>query len=293
MESRQDIQAEEIRSKFPPDWEVPEFRIDFWDGKTRDYCVVVPVINEGERIRQFVHRLRENNIDAIADIIIVDGGSTDGSLKASFLHEHGVRGLLTKTGPGKLSAQLRVAYSFGISSEYLGVVTIDGNNKDDPAGVPELIIALQDGYDFVQASRFIAGGKGVNTPFVRSLAIRLIHAPVLSHFSGFRWTDTTQGFRAYSTTLLNHPGLSIFRSIFFSYELLVFLSYMSPRLGLRCIEVPAIRTYPSGPIPTKISFYRGNLDLLLVLVSAICNRYNPKNMHSIDIERGMSAGHDK
>jgi len=295
MESPQDqeSQAEEIRRKFPPAWEVPEFRVDFWDGKTRDYCVVVPVINEGDRIRQFVHRLKENNIHAIADIIIVDGGSTDGSLKASFLREHGVRGLLTKTGPGKLSAQLRVAYSFAISSEYRGVVTIDGNNKDDPAEVPELIFALQDGYDFVQASRFMAGGNGVNTPLVRCLAIRLIHAPVLRHFSGFRWTDTTQGFRAYSATLLAHPGLSIFRSIFASYELLVFLSYMSPRLGLRCIEVPTTRTYPGGPIPTKISFYRGNLDLLMVLVSAVSNRYNPKGIHSINIERGMSAGHDK
>jgi hypothetical protein len=37
MESRQVIQAEEIRRKIPPDWEVPEFRVEFWDGKTRDY----------------------------------------------------------------------------------------------------------------------------------------------------------------------------------------------------------------------------------------------------------------
>jgi len=293
MESRQVGQAEEIRRKFPPDWEVPEFRVEFWDGKTSDYCVVVPVINEGDRIRQFVHRLKEANIDAFADIIIVDGGSKDGSLSHEYLRSGGVRGLLTKTDNGKLSAQLRVAYSFALCNEYQGVVTIDGNNKDDPAEVPELIFALQDGYDFVQASRFIAGGKGVNTPLVRSLAIRLIHAPVLRHFSGFGWTDTTQGFRAYSATLLAHPGLSIFRSIFSSYELLVFLSYMSPRLGLRCIEVPTTRTYPGGPIPTKISFYRGNLDLLMALASAVSNRYNPKVIHSVNIERVMSASHDK
>jgi hypothetical protein len=112
MESRQDIQAEEIRRKFPTDWEVPEFRVEFWDGKTSDYCIVVPVINEGDRIRQFVRRLKDANVDAIADIIIVDGGSTDGSLEQEYLRSHSVRGLLTKTGLGKLSSQLRVAYSF-------------------------------------------------------------------------------------------------------------------------------------------------------------------------------------
>ena len=103
MVSNQSIQAEEIRRKFPPDWEVPEFRIDFWDGKTSDYCVVVPVINEGDRIRQFVRRLKENKIDAIADIIIIDGGSTDGSLNHEYLQSGGIRGLLTKTDSGKLS----------------------------------------------------------------------------------------------------------------------------------------------------------------------------------------------
>ncbi len=40
-------------------------------------------------------------INDLADIIIVDGGTTDGSLQLSGLKNHGVRGLLLKTGPGK------------------------------------------------------------------------------------------------------------------------------------------------------------------------------------------------
>lgn len=293
MESHPASQVEQIRKQYPPDWEVPEFRIEFWDGKTSDYCVVIPVINEGPRIRQFVRRLKESNIHASADVIIVDGGSTDGSLEANFLRAHGIRGLFTKIGRGKLGAQLRVAYSFAIISGYMGVVTIDGNNKDDPAEIPAFISLLQAGYDFVQASRFIPGGKSVNTPLVRSLAIRFIHAPVLRRFSGFRWTDTTQGFRAYSTTLLSHPDLSLFRSIFESYELLVFLSYRAPLLNLHCIEVPTTRTYPSGATPTKISFFRGNLDILMVLFSAVLNRYNPERLDAIESNKRMPRDLDR
>ncbi len=64
--------------------------------------------------------------------------------------------------------------------------------------MPRIIEALQQGVDFVQASRFVPGGAGENTSQSRDFAIRFIHAPMLSLFSGFRWTDTTQGFRAYS-----------------------------------------------------------------------------------------------
>jgi dolichol-phosphate mannosyltransferase len=276
MESNQDIQAEEVRRNFPSDWEVPEFRIDFWDGKTSDYCVIVPVINEGDRIRQFVRRLKENKIDAIADIIIVDGGSTDGSLNREYLRSGGVRGMLTKTDDGKLSAQLRVAYSFALCSEYLGVVTIDGNDKDDPAAIPRFLELLGEGYDFVQASRFILGGKKRNTPPSRHLAIRWIHAPLLGMASGFPWTDTTQGFRGYSRKLLLSQRLSIFRSVFSSYELLAYLSYASPITGFNCIESPSSRYYPKGEVPSKISSVNGNLTVLLTLVKACLGAYGPR-----------------
>jgi dolichol-phosphate mannosyltransferase len=278
MGSIEEAQLKKIRSQFPADWEVPDFRIDFWDGKTSDYCVIVPVINEGERIREFVKRLEANRIDSIADIIIVDGGSTDGSLDHAFLRSHRVRGLLTKTGSGKLSAQLRVAYAWALASKHLGVITIDGNNKDDPSEISAIIDKLREGYDFVQASRFIAGGRGVNTPLVRALAIKLIHAPLLSVFSGFSWTDTTQGFRGYSSKLLSSPGISIFREVFSSYELLVYLSYISPRLGFRCIEVPSTRVYPNGRVPTKITSFHGNLSLLKCLCAALLGRYTPSNL---------------
>ena len=41
-----------------------------------------------------------------------------------------------------------------------GIITIDGNNKDDPEAIPHFIESLNKGIDFVQASRFIKGGKG-------------------------------------------------------------------------------------------------------------------------------------
>ncbi|UUZ73811.1 hypothetical protein LP415_12845 [Polaromonas sp. P1(28)-8] len=97
-------------------------------------------------------------MDSIADIIIVDGGSTDGSLEMESLQKNNVRGLLVKTGAGKLSAQLRCVYAFALDQGYEGIISIDGNDKDDPKAIPRFIEALKQGMDFVQASRFISGG---------------------------------------------------------------------------------------------------------------------------------------
>lgn len=263
--------APEVRAN----WQIPAFETLLWRGRQHPWCVVIPVINEGERINLLLAKMAALEIESLADIIIVDGGSSDGSLSLESLQEKGVRGLLLKTGSGKLSAQLRCAYAFALDQGYEGIVTIDGNDKDDPKAIPQFIDALKQGVDFVQASRFIAGGLAENTPKSRDFAIRFIHAPMLSLFSCFHWTDTTQGFRAYSRKMLLDTRISPFREVFMSYELLAYLSYRVPKLGYRCIELPTIRRYPKGEVPTKISSFKGNLSVLVVLLRACLGDYNP------------------
>jgi dolichol-phosphate mannosyltransferase len=253
--------------------QVPAFEAVFWLGRTRARCIVIPVVNEGERIARLLARMQANSTANQADIIIVDGGSTDGSLAPPILQAFGVRGLLLKTGPGRLSAQLRCAYAFALDQGYTGIVTIDGNDKDDPAAIPRFIDKLEGGYDLVQASRYLPGGAAENTPWIRDLAIR---GPMLSFFSGFRWTDTTQGFRAYSAKLLDDPRVAPFRDVFSGYELLAYMSYQAPRLGYRCIEVATTRRYPAGEqVPTKIRGWMGYADLLIVLVRTCLGFYSP------------------
>ncbi|MDR3396779.1 MAG: glycosyltransferase family 2 protein [Pandoraea sp.] len=266
-----------VASKIDEQWAVPAYEVRLQHAKTSDTAVVIPVINEGARIRRLLERMRSCAIAEQADIVIVDGGSTDGSLDTPMLEANRVRSLLEKRSPGKLSAQLRCAYAYCLKQGYRSIVTIDGNDKDDPEAIPRFIAALDDGYDFIQASRFIRGGQEENTPLSRSLAIRMIHAPLLSIASGFHWTDTTQGFRGYSARLLLDPQVNIFRETFSEYELLAYLSYRAPKLGYRCIELATRRTYPTdGSIPTKINGMRGNWKLMRTLISACVGKYNPK-----------------
>ncbi len=56
-------------------WEIPAFETLLWEGRRHPWCVVIPVINEGERIRNLLARMTELKISKLADIIIVDGAA--------------------------------------------------------------------------------------------------------------------------------------------------------------------------------------------------------------------------
>lgn len=185
-----------------------------------------------------------------------------------------VRALLTKQDTGKLSAQLRMGFAYAITEQYQGIITVDGNNKDGVESIPDFIEKLDEGYDFVQGSRYVPGGTEVNTPLSRKLAIKLMHAPFISLMAGFHYTDTTNGFRAHSTRLLLDDRLKPFRDVFDTYELLGYLSVKAPKLGYKVIEIPVSRSYPKGKVPTKISPLRGNLLLIKTLLNLYMNKYD-------------------
>ena len=258
-----------------PERSVPEHEVRELRPRRARYATVVPVINEGERIREQLRRMQACGANALTDVVIADGGSTDGSLDETFLREVDARALLTKAGPGRLSAQLRMGYAYALDEGYEGVVTIDGNGKDSVESIALFVDALERGVDYAQASRFVPGGQAINTPRTRDLAIRLIHAPLLSLAARRRFTDTTQGFRAYSRRYLEHPAVQPFRDVFSDYELLAYLTVRAPQLGLAVTEIPTTRTYPSsGEVPTKLSA-RGNAGLLAVLARTLAGRYHP------------------
>ena len=69
---------------------VPDFECHEYGGKRAEYCLLIPVINEGERILAELQRACGAGVDKLTDIILCDGGSTDGSTEAARLAPLGV-----------------------------------------------------------------------------------------------------------------------------------------------------------------------------------------------------------
>lgn len=255
---------------------VPQFECTEYFGKTKDYVVLIPIINEGKRIAIELKRAKDNHVSDYADIVICDGGSADGCTKESRLRKLDVNTLLVKQDAGRQGAQLRMGIWWALQRGYQGIITIDGNNKDSIEDVSRFIEKLKEGYDFVQGSRFVKGGRAVNTPFIRTLSVKLIHAPVISWTAHQRFTDTTNAYRAYSARYLKDERVQPLRDVFMTYELLAYLSVRATQIGMKACEIPVTRAYPrKGKTPTKISFFKGNSELMKILLRNARGEYSP------------------
>jgi glycosyltransferase involved in cell wall biosynthesis len=253
---------------------VPTYSILEFQPKDKKFALVIPVINESYRIIEQLRKIKQINPDV--DVIIADGGSTDESSIFFQSGNHDLRTVLIKKGYGQLSSQLRMAFHYCASQGYEAVITMDGNDKDGPSGISTIAQALDEGFDFVQGSRFIRGGIALNTPLKRYFAIRLIHAPLTSIAAGRWFTDTTNGFRGYRIKALESEEISIFRDVFVGYELLAYLQIRLSKTGYKVCEVPVSRIYPENKkVPTKIRGIRSQLKILSILLKSSFGSFNP------------------
>ena len=259
-----------------PPREVPTYDIHEFHPRRTRYAVLIPVIEEGERLLNQLRRmefLRGNG-----DIVIGDGGSQDTSGDPNVLKMFAVRALLVKTSTGRQSAQLRMLLDYAVDQSYEGFVLIDGNNKDGVDAIPNFFEAMDQGFDYIQGSRFIKGGVEINTPWDRKLAMALLHAPLLSLAAGFRYTDTTNGFRALTRRVVVDPRMQLFRDVFQSYEMHPYMAVRIPRLGYRVKELPVARVYSVKEATThsKIRGMGGRIEMFKILFNAALSRYDPK-----------------
>jgi dolichol-phosphate mannosyltransferase len=194
--------------------------------------------NEGEKIRRTLARHPPNRA---YDLLVHDDGSTDGAL------DHvapDVTVLRSPTNQG-IGAAMKRVFQYALDHGYDVLVIQAGNDKDDPLEIPALLAPLQaDTADFVQGSRYLAGGSFGNMPAYRVLGTRLIHPLLFSLAAGKRVTESTNGFRAFRIGLLRDPRIDWRQEWLGRYELEPYLMLKAIVLGYRHVEVPVTKVYP-------------------------------------------------
>jgi dolichol-phosphate mannosyltransferase len=206
---------------------------------------IAPCYNELHKIDRVVERVLATGL--VDEMLVVDDGSTDGSPDIAHLLGARVISLGKTIGVG---AAIRRGIEHALQNGFDIVVVIAGNNKDEPREIERLVKPLiRDGIDFVQGSRFARGGVFGDMPLYRIIATR-IHPLLFSLVSG-RWvTESTNGFRAFKTSLFEDKRINLWQSWLDEYELEPYLYYKVIRLGCKTIEVPVTKIYP----PKKIGY---------------------------------------
>ena len=271
--------------------DIPEYTAEVFFPKRTKYVLLIPLFNEGKRYLSQVEKMRENHVFDKVDVVICDAGSSDGTTEPEFLKKTGHRSLIIKKKHGAggvvrgYSTDLKMGYDWALSEGYTGFITVDGNDKDDTKAMDMFIQKLDAGFDYIQGSRFVRGGKGINTPWIRYWALKLINEPVMTFCARKHLTDTTNGFRAYSREFLTDSRVLPFRPCFWGYELIYYLPIRACRLGFRICEVPVTRAYPKGETPSKVGGIRGNMYQLSILWHSFRKHYNPESSYQFRQKR--------
>lgn len=223
---------------------------------------MAPVLNEEQKIGDVVRRMPGDVVD---EVLVVDDGSTDRSAQVARDLGATVIELGSTLGVG---AAIRTAYEYGRDHQYDAVVIVAGNNKDAPEEIPSLLEPIANGdADLVQGSRWLKRGANFGPmPAYRKLATRL-HPLLFSLAARRRVTDSTNGFRAIRTTLLDDPRIDLRQPWLDEYELEPYLYLRAIRLGYRVVEVPVTKIYPPKKLgQTKMKPLTGWWSILRPLV---------------------------
>jgi glycosyltransferase involved in cell wall biosynthesis len=134
---------------------------------------IVPALNEATNLPKVLAELREQAAGWVDETIVVDGGSTDGTVEAA--RRAGARAVVeTRRGYGRALAA-GIAAAPGAAT----FVFLDADGSDDPADLPRLIAPVRDGQvDLVLGSRLadkiVAGAMPGHQRFGNWLAGLLI-----------------------------------------------------------------------------------------------------------------------
>lgn len=140
---------------------------------------------------------------------------------------------------------IRRGYRYALENRFDLIVVMAGNGKDDPHEIPRLTTPIvKEGYDYVQGSRFLPGGRREQNPFLRSIFTRLFPY-VWSFMTGVKCTEVTNGFRAYKASIVEDSRINVWQDWLDNYELEYYLHYKVLTLGYKFAERPVSKDYSS------------------------------------------------
>lgn len=227
--------------------------------------IVVPVFNEHESVRP----LSEELLAVLAtlgrefEILFIDDGSTDGTAAVldALVAEVPQIGVVTLRRNFGKAAALMAGFREARGEV---IVTIDGDLQDDPAEIPRLVEALEEGADLV------SGWKRDRKDSWSKRAASKVFNGVTAKVSGVDLHDLNCGFKAYRAEVV--------RSLSLTGDQYRYIPVLARDEGFRVAELPVNhRPRVHGRSKYGLERYlRGFLDLMTI---TFVGRFRNRPMH--------------
>jgi glycosyltransferase involved in cell wall biosynthesis len=230
-----------------------------------DLSVVIPIFDEQHNLPLLHRRLIEvlDGLDRSYEVIFVDDGSTDGSVRICRELSAADDRIVTVELRRHFGKATALQAGFQVARGAV-IITMDGDLQDDPKEIPAFLSALTENVDLVSGWK-----RNRQDPLSKTLPSRIFNA-VTSFVSGIPLRDFNCGFKAYRAEVVRQLDLY--------GEIYRFIPVLAHAKGYNVAEIP-VDHQPRRYGASKYSFerfLRGAFDLLTV--TFLC-RFQRRPLH--------------
>ena len=217
--------------------------------------LLIPVLNEVEGMKLVMPRVRREWVD---EILVIDGGSTDGSYE--YAESLGLNPVRQKSKTlGMISAYMEALEL--ATGDVILPFSPDGNSV--PERIPEVVEKMREGYDMVIVSRYLGSAKSEDDDVVSGFG-NWMFTQLINLLFGGHYTDTLVMFRAWK------------REIVDAFKIDPTIGGYEPQLSIECAkkklrvaEIPGDEPKRIGGVTKKRTFTAGWAILALIFKELI------------------------
>lgn len=197
--------------------------------------VIIPTFEEAENVEAVLRATRAANPDV--DVLVVDDSSPDGTadIARRVGAELGSVDVEVRSVKDGLGSAYRHGMRIALERGYDRIGQMDADLSHDPAALPSLLSALEDGVGLVIGSRYVPGGSIPHWPLHRRLASKWGNR-YTRWVLGMKIADTTAGYRVWRADTIRATRLLETRSKGYLFQ--IENAYRVVQRGERLAEVP-------------------------------------------------------
>jgi dolichol-phosphate mannosyltransferase len=198
--------------------------------------VCLPTYNERENLPRMIEALG-GVLRAGDRVLVIDDASPDGTgeLADRLAGEHPFVDVLHRERKDGLGRAYVAGFRRVLETDAELVLEMDCDFSHDPADVPRLIAAAEDGADLVLGSRYVRGGGTRNWGLLRRVVSKG-GSLYTALFLRMGVDDPTGGFKCFRRTALERLDLDAITPRGYAFQ--IETTYRLKQLGCRVVEIP-------------------------------------------------------
>lgn len=220
-------------------------------NKQRTITLLLPTLNEVVGFREIFPKIDRSLFD---DILVVDGGSTDGTVEYAI--ENNIRIM------SQLRKGLGAAVIDAISTLHTDCViefSLDGNCMIEQ--LPELVAKLREGYDLVVVSRYLPPAKSYDDSFITAFG-NFMFTKMIRCLGRYPITDALTIYRGFTVNIIRFPE---FEPMLYGPVFEPLVSAIASARNLKIFEIPGDEPKRLGGESKMSVIYNGSCILMMTL----------------------------